>query len=189
MSTNQIAVSNTPKTTQVVGDINITNEVLMSEQKAKNFAGKICHDVLGLTLSLAYYSTIDKNIKSFKTSNKGLSTKLHSVFRQYISASYDDKTEMWKFDSKKAERIQKQLGVAVKTTTFEEFKIAMTAQVETKEAAKQEKIAEEEALSPTEVITKTQDRITAYLIKNMAELSKEQRADIMLQVNTELASK
>ena len=187
MSSTQLIAQEATKPVQEVAGINITNEVLMSETKAKNFATKLSQDVLGLTLSLAYYSVINANIKPLKNSNKSLSTKLHGVFRQFIAAKFNDKTGLWEFDMTKAKGLQKKLGVSFKDCSFEDFKLALTKQVETVQAAKDEKIAEQEALSPAEVVAKDQDRITTYLIKNMADMSKEQRADIMLQVNKELS--
>ena len=150
-------------------------------------------DSINNTVSLAYYSMIDGNVSPLANCEKNITTSLNPLYRQFICAEFKD--GKWGYSRAKADKMLETLGLQINKTakgdtlaqdasTFEQFVTAIDASVLAKQAALDDKKAQDAALTPAEIKANHLKRIESYLLAQLKNISALELSTIVAKLKT-----
>ena len=102
----------------------MTTQLKITKIDAKDLQGAITdlkNQALNVTLSLAFYTTIDGNCQPLKGLPKDVTGDLDRHTKKFVCAKWDKDLGEWIYSKAKAEKLCKELGLVFSKTTFEEF--------------------------------------------------------------------
>ena len=158
-----------------------TQVTLVAAGTLKSRLGKMSKDSIATTLSLAFYTTANGNTNPLGNCLQNISSLLNPIYRQFISAKFDQESQKWVFNTAKSKKLMNELGLTYQKCSFDEFVTAIEANVRTKQAKIDKAEADKNALSDVEVMEKTKSTIVSYLTKHCANFTEVQMQDMLLQ--------
>lgn len=166
----------------VITSENVKTQItLVPAGTLKSRLGKMSKDSITNTLALAYYTTANGNINPLGNCLQNIASLLNPIYRQFVSAKFDEETQKWVFHTARSKKLMNELGLTYQKCTFEEFAAAIEANVKTKKAKLDKALADKDALSDVEVMEKTKSTIVSYLTKHCSTFTEVQMQDMLIQ--------
>jgi len=141
---------------------------------------------LDLTMSLAWYTSVQGNAAPFKDLDRSIVNRLDSTFRQFIAVKWDKENSKWVFNSAKSKKLVGSDNFQNPKYTFDQFVELCRSKLDQKQVELLKKQEAEQALDPVaqkqKEINDAKATVKKYLTGKALTLTKVQLLDIVNEI-------